>query len=673
MSGILGVFTSDQRASPDPVALDHMLDALSVRGEGLTATWRAPGTALAVARNSWELHEDFSGDALVVRDRGLAIVADASLYYRDDLCAKLGVPKDTPSRLILAAYRAWGERCVDHLEGDYAFILWDAETGRLFCARDFAGSRPLFYGAIGHTLIVGSTLSALRAHPETPAAFNEAFLAETAASLWLPADDTAYRGLSALPAGCSLSWSRAQRWSPIVSRHWNPPAIDSRSAPSAREAAAELRHRLRRAVRERLGTHTTSVWMSGGRDSTAVFAAGRDVLASRRNGQRLYPISMSFPSGHGGREDEFIESVAQRWNSPIHWLDGAQIPLFADPVQRAARRDEPYDPLFAMTTRVLARGSRAAGARIAFDGWGGDQLFELSPVYLADLFRSGRWISLARAWRALGVSDTRYLARTIAPAVPRWLRGAATLLRHGRPLPEQHQRWMPPWINARLLPALKQRQLEHLPPRRRGSFANHELHVSLTAATASRVRGWVNGLALDEGVEIRSPLFDARIIALAVTRPAAERRAGRDTKLLLRKAMEGLIPGEVLAPRRRRTGVVGECFKSGMRADYARLLHAVIDSSVLADLGIIDPVTLRRAAADCLSHAWNDDVASALFCTLQTELWLRTHVGLDVPDDGRLLAVLPPGKRPGHIQYLGGGTCIPHRSSSASALSGISR
>ncbi len=246
------------------------------------------------------------------------------------------------------------------------------------------------------------------------------------------------------------------------------------------------------------------------------------------------------------------------------------------------------------------------------------------------------------------------------------------MLRRGRPLPEQNQRWIPPWINQRLVPTLQQRQRAHLPRRRRGSFASHELYVSLTAATASRVRGWVSGLALDEGVEVRSPLYDARIIALAVTRPDTERRSGSETKLLLRKAMEGLIPGQVLAPRRHRTGVVGECFRRGMRADYARLLDGVIGSSVLADLGIIEPATLRRAAADCLAHTWNDDVASALFFTLQTELWLRSRVSTALHDDGHSPAVVPPGEWPGHIN-LGGVSCIRHRSSSASEPSGISR
>src|SRR5712664_2085439 len=307
VSGILGVFATDGEPAERAV-LQSTLDRMGVRGNGVSEIWRGAGMVLGVTRNLWEQTADFSGGALVVRDGTLAVAADASLYYQDDLRRKLArlndcppPPNATASHLILAAYRAWGERCVDQLEGDYAFILWDSEKGRVFCARDFAGSRPLFYGAIGHTLIVGSTLGALRAYPESPSGFNDAFLAETAASLWLPPDDTAYRGLWALPAGCSLSWSNGK--DPVVSRHWNPPVIDSRAAPSAQEAAAELRHRLRRAVRERLGTHATTVWMSGGRDSTAVFAAGQDALAWRGNGQRLHPVSMSFPPGHGGRED----------------------------------------------------------------------------------------------------------------------------------------------------------------------------------------------------------------------------------------------------------------------------------------------------------------------------------------------------------------------------------
>jgi asparagine synthetase B (glutamine-hydrolysing) len=150
--------------------------------------------------------------------------------------------------------------------------------------------------------------------------------------------------------------------------------------------------------------------------------------------------------------------------------------------------------------------------------------------------------------------------------------------------------------------------------------------MSLTAATMARVRGWLTGLALEEGIEVRSPLYDGRIVELAAQRPDRERRSGRDTKMLLRAAMRGLLPKQVLAPRPIRTGVIGDYFAKAMRSSYPRLLRTVLDSSVLADLGIVEPSAWRSCADACLSQPWNDEVGTALFFTLQTELWLRAKV-----------------------------------------------
>jgi asparagine synthase (glutamine-hydrolysing) len=665
MSGVLGVFASAPgRGSHEDGVVQRMLQRMRGRGSDCAAVWQRHGAALAVARNAWELAPEFSGDALVMWEGDLVLAADASLYYRADLLRKLEptgarLAGMTSSHLLLAAYRAWGEQCVRYLEGDYAFIVWDRVARRLFCARDFAGSRPLFYAEVGRTLLVASTLTALRAHPECPSDLNRAFLAETAANLWLPPEETAYARVTAIPAGFSLSWTTD---GPVaLSRHWQPPAIESRQAPPLADAAVELQGRLSRAVEERLASRdVTTVWMSGGRDSTAVFGSGQHVLRRGPGARELRPVSVSYPPGHAGREDEFISSVAQFWKVTPQWLDIGQIPFFEHPAQRAAGRDEPYEPLYEMFSRALARGTRAVGARVALDGWGGDQLFEMSPVYLADLFRTGRWVSLAREWRALQVRDFRYFFQmAIAPTLPPFLRAAAAALRGGRRLPGQNERWMPPWMSARWMKTLTERQRLHLPARDSNSFSSHELLVSLAAATAARVRGWLTAVAFEQGVEVRSPLYDGRIIELAVRRPACERRSGRETKTLLRAAMRGLLPEDVLAPRRIRTGVIGDVFRSAMQTMYPRLVNKVLDSPVLAELGIIDPRALRRVADISLSRTWNDEVAAALFFTLQTELWLQARTRPDSNDntngshaDGHSVAVLPPGKRPGHTQTM---------------------
>ena len=681
MSGLAAVF-SRQAAGED--LLHAMLRRMSLRGSGSAAIWAGPqdGAALAVARNPWERGEELSGAALVVSDGDLVAVADATLYYRDDLVAALAA-KDvcptgaTPTHLILAAYRAWGAECVAHLEGDYAFIVWDRRHHRVFCARDFAGSRPLYFAALGDTLVVASTTAAVLAHPSCPTGFNRDVLAETALNVWLPAGETAYSAVQQLPPGFALSWAPGD--SLLVARHWHPPLggeSGERPAPFA-DAAAELRELLVRATAQRLPSgRTSAIWMSGGRDSPAVFAAGQTAIRRGRVSGKLEPVSVSYPLGDKGREDEAIAAIAAHWDSGVHWLDIRDAPLFADAEEDAPLRDEPYELPYVACNRALARRSRAVGAaeggaRVVLDGWGGDQLFQMTPIYLADLFRTGRWLALARELRALQVRDYRYLFRlTVAPVLPAPLLGLARAVRGGRPLAGPSAAWIPTWITPRCAARLAERLECNTPVRRDGSFTDHELELFLTSPTVTRARARLSALALEQGLEARFPLYDARIVALAATRPRDERRSGRETKTLLRAALRGLLPDSVLAPRPNRTGVTDDYIRTAMRGSYLGLLDDVLNGPVLlAELGIVEPDAWRRAAHACMHDAWSIDAAMALWFTLQTEVWLRGKTAArDVPDDGHSLAVLSPGERPG-FHSTGGELCTSHPSSSASALS----
>jgi asparagine synthase (glutamine-hydrolysing) len=132
-------------------------------------------------------------------------------------------------------------------------------------------------------------------------------------------------------------------------------------------------------------------------------------------------------------------------------------------------------------------------------------------------------------------------------------------------------------------------------------------------------------LGLEEGVETRSPLLDERLIRFAAQRPRWERRSGRETKLLLRRAMRGMLPDEVLAPRPFKTGVIVNAVVTAMRERYPDLLRCLSDSPVLGELGLIQPDALHRAYGEYLSHG-DAEVALALFSTAQVELWLRARL-----------------------------------------------
>jgi len=144
------------------------------------------------------------------------------------------------------------------------------------------------------------------------------------------------------------------------------------------------------------------------------------------------------------------------------------------------------------------------------------------------------------------------------------LRRAATALR-GRALPDIRHRAVPPWLHRRFAAELRERQ--GLANGTGDSLAEQELRAAVTAPALARVRGWLSAIAREEGVEMRFPLYDGRVIELAMSRPRVERRSGRDTKRLLRAAMRGLLPDAVLAPRPARTGVPRHYFRDAWRGE----------------------------------------------------------------------------------------------------------
>jgi asparagine synthase (glutamine-hydrolysing) len=621
-------------STPDDAAVRRALGAMHAGADDRVAIWRGAGVLLAVARQPWELSPAIAGDALVVIDGDLAIAADASIYYRAELRAALeraGVAPtgSSASHLILAAYRAWGDECAAHLEGDFAFAIWNGAERRISAARDLSGKRTLHHATVNGALVLASTIGGAIALPGASSALNLTVIAETAAGLWGGSAETCYESVRVLPAGWTLSQGSGAP--PRLRRHWSPPRASTRGALAFDDAAAELRALLTRAVTERLDSHgDTSIWLSGGWDSPAVFAAGANVLASDGSGRALRPVSISYPEGDPGREDELIRDIAARWSAPVHWIDIQNIPFFDRPEERAAARDEPFAHPFEMWHRSLARGSRATGARIALEGVGGDQLFQVSEVYFADLLRTGRWAELAREWRAKGMTGSgfrNFFRWAIQPNLPRPALAVARLLRGGRPLVGYLERTLPPWIDRGFARQheLDSRDRAHTPRPPRGSRADQEMNWYLSHQYFPRVFGCVFAFALSQGVEIRSPLYDRRVIEFALTRPRTERSAGTETKRLLRAAMKGLLPESVLGPRTARTGVTGGYFARSMRAQLPAMLKEVGERPLLAQAGVIDAMAFHRAALD-YARGVESEHAVPLYFTLQTELWLRAHI-----------------------------------------------
>jgi asparagine synthase (glutamine-hydrolysing) len=383
------------------------------------------------------------------------ITADVRLDARSELAAKLRIDATATPRapsdaeLILHAYRAWGERLVEHLSGDFAFALWDAGARRLVCARDQLGVGILHYAQVGRSLAVASCLDALLAHPEVSDALDERAIVDFLAFGYpLDPDTTAFAAIRQLPPAHMLTWTDGEV---RIRRYWKmgdlPPLT---RLASVEEGAERMRELLDVVVADRLTAPKASTQLSGGLDSTNVAASAVRVLGDRG---ALRAFTGVLGGRTGDREGEFAALVADHLRLPLDLVDASAQDALDPLAEPRVRTPEPvrYDFTGHLTdyARVPARH-----AAVALTGQGGDALLGYAPWYWLEWLGQGQIRRLGQAVReqvrltgqrphprlrlmAHGVASRHHL---MAP-MPRWLR-ADVVARAGV---VERQREQAPW------------------------------------------------------------------------------------------------------------------------------------------------------------------------------------------------------------------------------------
>ena len=629
MSALAGVFGPGSASSPH--VLEQMLGSMRNRAAGTPDIAEAPGARIGAARHDWEATLPEWSGPLVAEDDDWIVAADASLYYVRDLRRHLRLTsREMPSgELLLRALRTWGARFARYVEGDYAILAWEKRRGRLLLARDTGGRRTLVYATSGASTIVASTSGAVVCHPAVSREFDRGFIAASASFVFGPGQRTAYRHVSIVAPGSTLSIEggtvhEIDRWTPVVGFDWE-------REPS-QAAAEELRHLLMNATRERLDPERpTMVFMSGGWDSPSVFAAGCAALESAgvdRTKHPLLPVSMTYPPDDIGNEDHHINAIAARWDVPVTWLQTEKIPLLEDSENRALKHDDPMMQTFEGQMRHLARSSRQYGARVALDGFGGDHIFHVSSAaVIADHLFFGRFGELWQEWREWGLSGRAFLRLALMPLISDGVRDWLGTVR-GRPLNGFWDRGFPPWIVrsreilAELAPAIERDAGE--------SASQYELRRGLLGSITGRAASWNMAFGLDEGLQMRGPLFDRRVVSFAASRPLSDRAKAGDSKKLLRKAMAGLIPDTVLRARDRKTGTPSGYFKRQFQpvaeAEVRKLFLS--GKSNLELLGVIDRQEFLRSV-DRYVNSGAHLLGAAIQQTVAAERWLAVRTRLE--------------------------------------------
>jgi asparagine synthase (glutamine-hydrolysing) len=393
MSGIVGIL-NHSGAPVDFALLRVMTDSLTFRGPDAREVWRGGqvGFGHAMLRTTREAEAERQPANL--REE-LWITADVRVDARSNLISELRakgreVPGDAPdSTLILHAYDVWGEECVEHLLGDFAFAIWDTRQRQLFCARDHFGVKPFFYAQNGGCLIFSNTLGCVRLHPGISDRLNDLAIADFL--LFDSSQDlstTVFADVQRLPPAHTLVCSRGEV---RFRRYWELPIEEPIRYARPAEYVEHFRALFTEAVSDRLRVNSAGVLMSGGLDSTSVAGIAREVLARRGGRSGLCAYTVVYDSVVPDEERRFAALAAEHLSIPVDFLAADKYGLYERWDIGEIRTPEPnHDPLAAFTSDQ--QREMCKHHRVILTGLGGDPVFSGSVTsHLAKLVRQKRF------------------------------------------------------------------------------------------------------------------------------------------------------------------------------------------------------------------------------------------------------------------------------------------
>jgi len=634
MCGIAGYARAGSSAPPlaDLSVLRRMTAALTHRGPDADGFVADGAVALGHRRL---VVIDREGGAQPMRDasEGVTVVFNGEIYnYRElnDRLSGLGHVARTRSdtETILNAYAAWGERCVEHLNGMFAFVLYDAKRRRLFGARDRMGEKPLYFVHDGAFFAFASEAKALLQHPAVGREIDP-----RAAGLYLlfehvPAPHAIYAGMNKLEAASAFIFD-LESGALSVRRYWDPIAATEGAGfelparePSDYERA--IRVGLEDAVRVRLIADVPlGVFLSGGIDSAAITASMVSLLGA--SSVKTFSIGFTDP--------RFDESGNARALATHLGTDHHEEILDAGAALRALPAvcgflDEPFADASIVPTYLLAQFTRRH-VTVALSGDGGDELFAGYPTFRA--------LRLARLYDSLvpAFADrllVRPAARRLRPEfgyfsfdfkVNQFLRGAKG------PRNERLCRWIGAFVPEELLTlltpdALKALDVSSLYDSARAQDAaareldpaNRDAYVYARGYLAEGVLTKVDRATMAVSLEARAPLLDHNLVALAFSIPGSLKvRRGR-LKYIFKKALRGLVPDEVLRrPKRGFALPVGRWFREGMRDE----LQDALNATRLRREGLFQPEAVGRLVDEHVAGVF--DHRKPLFTLFMFQRW----------------------------------------------------
>lgn len=600
MCGIAGIFHPGVPKPVEAARVRAMTDVLAHRGPDGSGVWIGPGVGLGHRRLSII---DLNGGAQPMHSGECVVSFNGEIYnfreVRSDLEARGHIfVTDSDTEVILAAWRQWGPDCLSRLNGMFAFALYDGGEDALFLARDRLGVKPLYYAELSDgALVFASELKGLLAHPMLRRDPDPRAIEDFLAFGYVPDDACILADVKKLPAGHHMLVRRGRgRLTPT--RWWDVDFTNGfQVSPEA--LSDELIDRMRTAVRSRMVADVPlGAFLSGGVDSSAVVAFMAE--ASRK---AVATCSIGFDEA-GHDETAYAGIVAERFATDHRSrIVAADDFALIDTLVEAF--DEPFADASALATYRVCELAREQ-VKVALSGDGADEAFagyRRYRLFMAE--ERARRMLPASVRQAIGFAGNHYPKLDWAP---QFLRAKTTLQALGQGSGEAYAQAAgatPPAIRRQLTRGHFGAALGGHRPEQRYVDAMRTAPADdpLSRAQYADLKIWLPGDILTKidrtsmavSLEAREPLLDHRLVEFAARVPARFRLRRGEGKWLMKRALAGTLPQEIL--RRRKMGFVTPV-SAWFRGPLSGEAASIARGSALAELGWFDEGAIARFAAD---------------------------------------------------------------------------
>ena len=630
MCGIVGIVNLNPRETVDEARLKGMRDVLRHRGPDGEGLWVDGPVGLGHRRLAIV---DVAGGAqpMTNEDQTVWLVYNGEIYNHAALRPGLearGHRYQTRSdtETILHLYEEEGERCVERLQGMFAFAVWDRREGRLLLARDRLGIKPLYYASTERELLFASEIKPILAAGGVRPAFNEAILPEFLATRFVSGEETFFRGVRKLLPGRTLSWSLAGGLR--TRRYWRLPLGVVEDSRTLEEQGEAVRARLEGVVSSHLMSDVPlGLFLSGGLDSSAL--AG---LMARMTREPIHTFAVGLDEPDAN-ELAYARLVARSVGARHRDVTVTRQEFFDALPTLVWHEDEPIAFPSSVLLNFVSRLARDH-VKVVLTGEGADELFLGYNWYRVTAWNA----RLGRPYWALAPARLRGLTRGLIRRLPWSLRRYAgrsflALERDPRALFCEPFATFPEVLQRDILAdtsLLSRREpyaewLRTYTEARGGGTLDRMSRADLETYLVELLMKQ-DQMSMAASIESRVPFLDHEFVEHITTLPARFKVRGWRTKAVLREAVRDVVPREVL--RRRKMGFpvpVGRWLRG---ASWPLVEELVLSPRALGRR-LFEPAALRRLAED--HRAGVDQHGDRLWLLVTLELWHRIFVDGEDP------------------------------------------